>query len=101
MGSQADFLVEIGTEELPPKALEKLSIAFANNLEQSLRQAKLAFSNVTRFATPRRLAVSVKGLQLEQSDITIERKGPALKAAFKEDGSATPAAMGFARSCGV
>ncbi len=101
MTSQTSFLVEIGTEELPPKALEKLSDAFARQLEKSLKEAKLAFTSMDPFATPRRLAVKIEGLQLIQADQLFERKGPAIKAAFKEDGSPTPAAAGFARSCGV
>jgi len=101
MTSQANFLVEIGTEELPPKALEKLSDAFAHHLEKNLKEAKLTFLAVEQFATPRRLAIKIENLQLVQADQSIERKGPAVKAAFKEDGSPTPAAMGFARSCGV
>ena len=101
MIEQKDFLVELGTEELPPKALAKLSDAFANNLKQSLEKAELSFDSINQFATPRRLAVKVNGLQLQQADKNVERKGPAVKAAFKEDGCPTPAAEGFARSCGV
>ena len=101
MIEQKDFLVELGTEELPPKALAKLSDAFADNIKQSLEKAELSFSSVNQFATPRRLAVKVNGLQLQQADKNVERKGPAVKAAFKEDGCPTPAAEGFARSCGV
>jgi len=101
MIKQKDFLVELGTEELPPKALAKLSDSFADNLKQSLKKAALSFDSIDQFATPRRLAVKVNGLQLQQADKSIERKGPAVKAAFKEDGCPTPAAEGFARSCGV
>lgn len=101
MSSHESFLVEIGTEELPPKALEKLATAFAKNIEQSLIKAKLTFSHIEIFATPRRLAVKIDELQLKQADKSIERKGPAVKAAFKEDGSPTPAASGFAKSCGI
>jgi len=101
MISKADFLVELGTEELPPKALKKLSAAFSKNIEQALAKADLAFDSSEQYATPRRLAVKINQLQLQQLDKAVERKGPALKAAFKEDGCPTPAAEGFARSCNV
>jgi len=101
MTNTADFLVEIGTEELPPKALAKLSSAFADHIKQSLVKANLAFESVEKFASPRRLAVKVNQLAIAQADTEVERKGPAVKAAFKEDGCPTPAAEGFARSCGV
>ena len=101
MTQKNDFLVELGTEELPPKALAKLSDAFANNLQQSLKNAELSFASIEKFATPRRLAVKINGLQMQQADKFIERKGPAVKAAYKEDGCPTPAAEGFAKSCGV
>lgn len=96
-----DFLVELGTEELPPKALSKLSNAFSKNLSDSLSKAGLMFGNVECFATPRRLAVKISELQLQQEDRSSERKGPAVQAAYKDDGSPTPAALGFAKSCGV
>ena len=99
--STRDFLVEIGTEELPPKALKTLSQAFGSGLEEGLKKQDLAYDAVTLYATPRRLAVLVCGLQAAQQDKAVERRGPALTAAFGEDGCATPAAQGFARSCGV
>jgi glycyl-tRNA synthetase beta chain len=96
-----DFLVEIGTEELPPKALLKLSESFASGLTAGLKQASLSFQSVQTFATPRRLAVVVLGLSLEQPNSKIEKIGPALKAAYDADGEPTRAATGFASSCGV
>ena len=101
MNMKADFLVELGTEELPPKALSKLSQAFANRIIESLKKAELSFADVETFATPRRLAVKVNQLDTQQKDKSSERKGPAVQAAFKEDGCPTPAAEGFAKSCGV
>ena len=89
-----DFLLELGTEELPPKLLPKLSSALKDNLSQGLQQAKLDYSEVLAFATPRRLAVLVKGLQTEQADQVIERKGPAV-------GAPEQAVAGFAKSCAV
>ncbi len=99
--SVADFLVEIGTEELPPKALKALSERFASEIESGLRAAGLGFTGVASFATPRRLAVLVAALVDTQPTQAIERRGPAVSAAFAADGKATPAALGFARSCGV
>ena len=99
--SEQDFLVEIGTEELPPKALGALSKAFENNMKTGLEQACLSFSAIHSYATPRRLAVMVSELLGEQPEKKIERMGPAVNAAFDADGNPTLAALGFARSCGV
>lgn len=96
-----DLLVEIGTEELPPKALKKLSKAFTQGVIDGLQNAKLEFNEFQSFAAPRRLAMLITGLQIQQADISVERRGPALQAAFDADGNATKAAQGFARSCGV
>lgn len=96
-----DLLVEIGTEELPPKALRNLSQAFADGVSAGLTQHQLGFGTLRIFATPRRLALLISELDEQQQDRVIERLGPAVSAAFAKDGSATPAALGFARSCGV
>ena len=101
MTALRDLLIEIGTEELPPKALPRLSRAFADSIQQSLVQAELGFSSIQAFATPRRLAVLVRELQTQQADKDVERRGPALQAAFDEQGNPSKAAQGFARSCGV
>jgi len=101
MADTADLLVEIGTEELPPKALASLSEAFTQGLQQQLRQHDLGFAKARGFATPRRLAVLVTGLSSSQADKRVERRGPALRAAFDTEGNPTQAALGFARSCGV
>ncbi len=99
------LLIELGTEELPPKALKKLSDAFTAELLQGFIDAELidqaAHDAAQAFASPRRLALSVPNVAAAQPNQTIERRGPAVQAAFKDDGSATPAAMGFAKSCGV
>ncbi|MDX1795962.1 MAG: glycine--tRNA ligase subunit beta [Hydrogenovibrio sp.] len=97
----AEFLVEIGTEELPPKALKKLSEAFASGIESGLQEAELSYEQVSIYASPRRLAVRISALQAIQADKTVERKGPAKKAAFDADGQPTKALQGFARGCGV
>ncbi len=96
-----DLLIEIGTEELPPKALFSLSKSFRQEIEKGLKKHNLGFVQGATYATPRRLAVLVKDLQAMQDDVTIERFGPALKAAFDEEGKPSKAAEGFARSCGV
>jgi glycyl-tRNA synthetase beta chain len=96
-----DLLIEIGTEELPPKALKRLAIAFHDGVKAGLEKAGLAFDGLQWFATPRRLALIVSGLDSRQTDKSVQRRGPALTAAFGEDGCPTPAAKGFARSCGV
>ena len=97
----AQFLVEIGTEELPPKALKRLSQAFADGIEAGLQEAELPYGEVDVFATPRRLAVRIHDLQTRQADKTVEKKGPAKKAAFDAEGQPTKALQGFARSCGA
>jgi len=97
----ADFLVEIGTEELPPKALKKLSNAFMEGIKIGLDDADLRYGSATVYASPRRLAVRIEALQTKQADKTVERKGPAKKAAFDAEGQPTKALQGFARGCGA
>nr|WP_299245166.1 glycine--tRNA ligase subunit beta [uncultured Halomonas sp.] len=94
------LLVELGVEELPPGAIDSLSDAFATHIADGLREAEVGFDQVRAYATPRRLAVLINALEDKQPDREIERRGPALGAAFK-DGEPTKAAVGFARSCGV
>lgn len=96
-----DFLVEIGCEELPPKALQKLSKAFATSIQEQLAQAGIDHGEIKSFASPRRLAVIVFSLEGKQPDQSTEKKGPALAAAFDKEGNPTQACLGFARSCGV
>ncbi|MDH5473023.1 MAG: glycine--tRNA ligase subunit beta [Gammaproteobacteria bacterium] len=99
--SKRDLLIEIGTEELPPKALQKLSAAFVQGVEQGLKDSNLGYAEATGFAAPRRLAIIVKALDENQPDRTIEKRGPAVQAAFDADGKPTKAVEGFARSCGA
>lgn len=101
MSTFKDFLVEIGTEELPPKALKRLMIAFGEGVKEGLAKADLVRGEVQFYATPRRLAVLVKDLSAAQPDKEAERRGPALTAAFDGEGNPTQAAKGFAASCGV
>ncbi|MGP7735308.1 glycine--tRNA ligase subunit beta [Oceanimonas smirnovii] len=99
--AEQNFLAEIGTEELPPKALRSLGEAFANNLQNELNSADLAFNSIRWFAAPRRLAVQVTGLAAAQADKQVEKRGPAVQAAFDADGNPTKAAMGWARGNGI
>jgi len=94
------LLVELGVEELPPGAIDALADGLADGLVAGLRDAEVSFGEVRAYATPRRLAVQIRELADKQPDREIERRGPALAAAFK-DGQPTRAAEGFARSCGV
>jgi len=101
MSDYNDFLFELGTEELPPKALLGLSDALRREMIAALAEVELSHGEVQVYATPRRLALLVHDCQSCQADRKIERRGPALTAAFSDDGLPTKAATGFATSCGV
>ncbi len=101
MSAAKDFLVEIGTEELPPKALRSLMTAFGRDLESGIDDARLAHGPVLAYASPRRLAVIVKQLGAGQEDRTTSQKGPPVAIAFDSDGNVTPAGQAFADKCGV
>lgn len=101
MSDVKNLLIELGTEELPPKALKKLITAFEASIKQAIEKAELSFGDINAYAAPRRLAVKVTDLQTKQQDRLVERRGPAVKAAFDADGNPTKALQGFARSCGV
>jgi len=95
------LLLEIGTEELPPKALLKLATAFANGMRDGLNKAELEFAEVHYYATPRRLTIMVTDLDSAQTDKEVLKRGPAVKAAYNDAGEPTPATLGFAKSCGA
>jgi glycyl-tRNA synthetase beta chain len=101
MTASRDFLVEIGTEELPPKSLLTLAAAFADGIAKGLADAGLRHKGVEHFATPRRLAVRVRRLIEQQPDRPIEKRGPPFKAAFDAGGAPTQAALAFAKGCGI
>ena len=101
MSAASDFLVEIGTEELPPKALRSLMEAFGESLAAAVDDARLAHGKVHAWASPRRLAVMIEGLAAQQEDRRVELKGPPVKVAFDDDGNPKPAATAFAGKCGV
>ncbi|MUH98305.1 glycine--tRNA ligase subunit beta [Aliivibrio fischeri] len=96
-----NFLIELGTEELPPTALRSLAEAFASNFEAELKAADLAHQGVKWYATPRRLALKVAELAESQADKVVEKRGPAVSAAFDADGNPTKAAQGWARGNGI
>lgn len=99
--TQQTFLVEIGTEELPPKALRSLAESFAANLTAELDNANVDHGKVTWFAAPRRLAIKVADMAPSQPDLVVEKRGPAISQAFDAEGNPTKAAEGWARGCGI
>lgn len=99
--TQQTFLTEIGTEELPPKALRSLAESFAANLTAELAAANLTHGDVTWYAAPRRLAVKIAGLAESAADREVEKRGPAIAQAFDSEGKPTKAAEGWARGCGI
>ncbi|HAT5013281.1 glycine--tRNA ligase subunit beta [Serratia marcescens] len=99
--TQQTFLVEIGTEELPPKALRSLAESFAANFTAELDNAGLEHGEVSWFAAPRRLALKVANLSAAQADREIEKRGPAIAQAFDAEGKPSKAAEGWARGCGI
>ncbi len=101
MSAADDFLVEIGTEELPPKALRSLMTAFGQGLEAAVDEARLKHAAVHVYASPRRLTVLIEKLSRGQGDRTVSKKGPPVSIAFDDDGNVTPAASAFAKKCGV
>ena len=101
MSAARDLLVEIGTEELPPLTLRRLSEAFREALDRLLEEHHLAHGASHGYASPRRLAVIIEDVPLDQPDREVVKRGPPLTAAFDEDGNPTRPAEGFARSCGV
>ena len=101
MAISKHLLFELGSEELPPKTLLKLSNALLAGIIQGLQTAELTFSSSKAYATPRRLAVFVENLSVKQPDKSVEKRGPAIQAAFAADGTPSKAALGFADSCGA
>ncbi|MGB4857776.1 MAG: glycine--tRNA ligase subunit beta, partial [Dokdonella sp.] len=102
-GSGKPLLIELGTEELPPKALDNLAAAFAGGISDGLVKAGVLKNSdgIRTLCTPRRLAVYFPNVATMQAEQQQERRGPALSAALDKDGNATKALSGFAASCGV
>jgi glycyl-tRNA synthetase beta chain len=101
MADAADFLVEIGTEELPPRALRSLRDAFAAALAEGLTSKRLSHDSVTAYASPRRLAALVSTVALKQEDQSKKMKGPPVSIAIDDDGKPTNTGLSFAKKCGV
>lgn len=101
MTEQHDLLFELGSEELPPKTLLTLSRALSDGIINGLKEADLSYGEVKAYATPRRLAVLINDLSATQPDKLVEKRGPALKAAYDNEGNPSKAAVGFAQSCGT
>ncbi|WNV03073.1 glycine--tRNA ligase subunit beta [Candidatus Methylospira mobilis] len=99
MAETRDLLFELGTEELPPKSLSTLIDALQSGVESGLQKAGLSHGIITAYATPRRLALLIRDLPLAQPDQQIEKRGPAVNAAYNADGSPSKATAGFLRSC--
>ncbi len=96
-----DFLVELGCEELPPKAMQTLVSAFAKGIEEGLKKEALSYESILTFVSPRRLAVKVLALAPSQENKQVVKKGPSISAAYDEQGEPSGALKGFARSCKV
>ncbi len=101
MRSKQDLLIEIGTEELPPKSLSGVAQALHDEMCDAFKEHALDFATTSWYATPRRIAVIIRQLSTCQPDRQAQRRGPALSAAFDDAGKPTRAAEGFARSCGA
>ncbi len=96
-----NLLLELGTEELPPKALRKLAQALHDDFTKQLKTEGLNFSSSKWYATPRRLALYIENLDTKQQDREIEIKGPAVKVAFDANGNPSKAALGWAKANGI
>ncbi|WP_093320691.1 glycine--tRNA ligase subunit beta [Thorsellia anophelis] len=101
MNQHATLLIELGTEELPPKALKTLATAFSENFKIMLDDAEINHEQVTWYASPRRLALLVDKISKAQGDREIEKKGPAISQAYDQDGNPSKAALGWAKGCGI
>ncbi|MBI4357226.1 MAG: glycine--tRNA ligase subunit beta [Gammaproteobacteria bacterium] len=101
MRTHRDFLVEIGTEELPPRCVDSISLDFKNQLGEQLALKGLSFKSMTPFSTPRRIALLVHRLSERQSSRRIEKKGPLCKLAVDEKGLPNEVGLGFAKACRV
>ena len=99
--STRDLLIEIGTEELPPKALLSLVFAFRESMQRQLDSSEIGSGPIERYAAPRRLALLVRRVEAKQNDKQLVRRGPSVTASFDKEGKPTKAALGFARSCGT
>ena len=101
MSDSKDLLFELGCEELPPTTLNTLRDNLLKGICDGLDEANLSFGTAHSFATPRRLTVWLEDVQISQEDIEVEKRGPAVVAAYDKEGNPSKAALGFARGCGA
>ena len=101
MVKKQDLLIEIGTEELPPKSLKNIAISFSEQMCLALKEEELDFNDTNWYATPRRLSLLITGLDTTQKDKKNQRRGPSLSVAFDKNKKPTKATLGFAESCGI
>ena len=103
MSAAKSLLIELGTEELPPKALDELAAAFQRGICDGLakRGVEAGLDLARTFASPRRLAVHIPQVAAQQPEQAIERRGPAVNASLDAEGNPSKALQGFAQSCGV
>src|SRR5271154_2273259 len=96
-----NYLLEIGTEELPADQVPETQEQLKSLLSEALGQANLSFKEIATFGTPRRTACIVKGLADIQPTTTKKVKGPPVKSCFDADGNALPPGIGFAQKQGL
>ena len=101
MGQKKDLLIEIGTEELPPKSLKNLAVSFCQEMSKALKKNELNFKNINWYATPRRLSLLISDLDTAQKDKENQRRGPSISLAYDNNKNPTQATIGFAKSCGT
>ena len=101
MGQKKDLLIEIGTEELPPKSLKNLAVSFCQEMSKALKKNELNFKNINWYATPRRLSLLISDLDTAQKDKENQRRGPSISSAYDNNKNPTQATIGFAKSCGT
>lgn len=99
MYDRQDFIVEIGTEELPPKSLQRFASCFSEQIEEAIIKAELPYEGMQSYVTPRRIGLIIQNLAGSQKNKTIDKIGPLVSLAFDAQNEPTPAAMGFAKSC--
>lgn len=101
MALKESLLIEIGTEELPPSRLGNLSLTFMNEICQAFNALGISYGKAEHFVTPRRICARLSEVSHEQPSRLVQKRGPALASAYDAKGQPTPAALGFARGCGV
>jgi glycyl-tRNA synthetase beta chain len=98
---KGEFLLEIGTEEIPAGFIKLATESFSDLFTRALNSARVTHGRIETYATPRRLVLSASNVASGQASVEVERTGPPKAFAFDEQGNPTKAAIGFARSQGV